>query len=120
VTRQSTDILSVADPLVGKALRFIRSRAEQATSVAMVERHVGLTRRALDVRFQRLIGRTVHHEIIRVRMERLAALLAQTDATLPQLADRLGFAHAEYMGVVFKRYAGRSPGQYRKASRASR
>jgi LacI family transcriptional regulator len=120
VTRQSTDILSVADPLVGKALRFIRSRAEQPTSVAMVERHVGLARRALDVRFQRLIGRTVHNEIIRVRMERLAALLAQTDATLPQLADRLGFAHAEYMGVVFKRYTGRSPGQYRKASRASR
>jgi LacI family transcriptional regulator len=120
VTRQSTDILSVDDPLVGKALRFIRGRAEQPTTVAMVERHVGLARRALDGRFQRLIGHTVHTEITRVRMERLAALLVQTDATLPQLADRLGFAHAEYMGVAFKRYTGRSPGQYRKAGRAGR
>jgi LacI family transcriptional regulator len=118
VTRQSSDILSVDDPIVARALRFIRERAEQQTSVAEVERHVGLARRALDIRFQRLIGHTVHSEITRVRMERLAALLAQTDATMPQLADRLGFPHAEYMGVAFKRFAGRSPGDYRRANRS--
>jgi LacI family transcriptional regulator len=118
VSRQSTDILSVDDPLVGKALRFVRERAELPTSVAQVERHVGLSRRALDLRFQRLIGRSIHGEILRVRMERLAELLEQSDATLPELADRLGFAHAEYMGVAFKRFMGTSPGSYRRASRA--
>ena len=117
VTRQSTDILAVDDAVVGKALRFIRDRAGQPTSVAEVSRHVGLARRALDLRFERLIGHTVHAEITRVRMERLAELLVQTDATLPQLADRLGFPHAEYMGVAFKRYSGRPPGEYRAANR---
>jgi LacI family transcriptional regulator len=120
VTRQSTDILSVDDPIVGMALRFIRERVEQATLVSMVERHVGLSRRALDLRFERLIGRSVHSEIMRVRMEHLADLLIQTDSTLPELAERLGFSHAEYMGVAFKRVIGRSPGEYRRANRAIR
>jgi LacI family transcriptional regulator len=118
VTRQSTDILSVDDPIVGKALRFIRDRADQATPVGAVERHVGLARRALDVRFQRQIGRSVHGEIMRVRMERLAEMLTRTNATLPQLAERLEFAHAEYMGVAFKRYMGRSPGDYRRVNKS--
>lgn len=116
VTRQSTDILSVDDPLVSRALRFIRDRADQGVTVLEVERQVGLARRALDIRFRRQIDRTVHGEIERVRMERLAELLMQTDATLPQLAERLGFGHAEYMGVAFKRYTGRSPGEYRRAN----
>jgi len=117
VTRQSTDILAVDDPLVAKALRFIRDRAEQATSITLIEHHVGLSRRALDIRFQRAIGHTVHTEVMRVRMERLADLLTRSDATLPELAERLGFSHAEYMGVAFKRFAGRSPGEYRRANR---
>ncbi|MEN2739621.1 DNA-binding transcriptional regulator [Microbacterium sp. X-17] len=117
VTRQSTDILAVDDPVVVRALRFIRERAEQPVSVSLVERHAGLARRALDIRFLKLIGHTVHSEITQVRMERLAQLLAETDATLPQLAERLGFPHAEYMGVAFKRYTGRAPGEYRRAAR---
>ena len=119
VTRQSTDILSVDDPLVGKALRFIRDRARFATPVELVERHVGLSRRALDIRFQRQIGRTVHAEITRVRMEQLAEMLVLTDATLPQLAESLGYGHAEYMGVAFKRFTGKSPGDFRRANRVN-
>jgi LacI family transcriptional regulator len=118
VTRQSSDILSVADPVVARALQFIRNRADEGTAVASVERHVGLSRRSLDYRFTQILGRTVHEEITRVRMERLADLLITTDWTLPQLAERLSFSHSEYMGVAFKRFTGKSPGEYRRANRS--
>jgi LacI family transcriptional regulator len=118
VTRQSSDILSVADPVVARALQFIRSRADDGTAVSTVERHVGLSRRSLDYRFTQILGRTVHEEITRVRMERLADLLITTDWTLPQLAERLNFSHSEYMGVAFKRFTGKSPGEYRRANRS--
>ncbi|HEY5224477.1 MAG TPA: DNA-binding transcriptional regulator [Microbacteriaceae bacterium] len=119
VTRQSSDILSVSDPIVARALQFIRDRVEWGTPVSSVQRHVGLSRRALDYRFVQILGRTVHEEITRVRMERLADLLIKTDWTLPQLAERLGFSHAEYMGVAFKKFTGKSPGEYRKANRSN-
>lgn len=89
------------------------------TSVRSVERHVGLSRRSLDYRFVNSVGRTVHEDILRTRMERVAQLLIDTDWTLAELAERLQFRHAEYMGVVFKRYNGVSPGAYRRANRTA-
>jgi LacI family transcriptional regulator len=118
VTRQSTDILRVNDQLVARALELIRNRAEVGLPVSAVQHHVGLSRRSLDYRFLQVIGRTVHEEITRVRMERLADLLIATDWTLPQLADRMGFKHSEYMGVAFKKFTGKSPGEYRRANRS--
>lgn len=114
VARQSSDLFSVEDELVGRALRIIRDHADQPVTVEEVLREVGLSRRALDLRFVHHLGRSVHAEIIRVRMERVADLLVTTDWTLHRIADRLGFRHAEYMGAVFKRHTGRSPGRYRR------
>jgi LacI family transcriptional regulator len=118
VTRQSSDILSVSDPLVARALRIIRDHADEGIPVSTVEHQVGLSRRSLDYRFLQVLGRTVHEEILRVRMERLADLLIRTDWTLSQLAERQGFSHSEYMGVAFKKFTGKSPGEYRRANRA--
>lgn len=118
VTRQSSDILSVNDQLVARALRLIRDHADDGVPVSTVQRHVGLSRRSLDYRFLQVLGRTVHEEITRVRMERLSDLLVNTDWTLPQIARRLGFNHSEYMGVAFKKFTGSSPGEYRRANRA--
>lgn len=116
VTRQSSDVFSVDDPLVAAALRFVRDRSDSGPTVAAVLRHVGLSRRALDARFVKLIGRTVHGEIVRARMAHVAELLTSTDWTLPQIADRLGFSHSEYMSVMFKKHTGMSPGAYRRAA----
>lgn len=113
-TRQSSDIFAIDDPLVAAALRYIRDHSDRAITVSAVLQHVGLSRRALDHRFSQLFGRTVHAEIVRVRMARVAELLTATDWTLPRIAERLDFGHAEYMGVVFKRHTGRSPGAYRR------
>ena len=57
----------------------------------------------------------MHDEIVRVRMDRVAALLSSTDWTLQRIAERLDFRHSEYMGVAFKRHTGNTPGEYRRA-----
>ncbi|MBN9193557.1 DNA-binding transcriptional regulator [Microbacterium sp.] len=117
VTRQSSDLRSVSDPLVAKAMQLIRDRADEGITVVAVQRAVGLSRRSLDYRFVAMLGRSVHEEITRVRLERVADLLVETDWTLSKIAERLNFSHSEYMGVAFKRVMGRSPGEYRRANR---
>ena len=117
--RQSSDIFSVDDPVVARALRFIRENAAASTTVSTVLRHVGFSRRALDHRFVSLVGRTVHAEIVRARMAQVADLLTSTDWPLQRIAERLQFSHAEYMGVMFKKHTGRSPGEYRKFARGA-
>jgi len=117
VTRRSTDVLTIDDPAVAKALRFIRDNAHRAVRVDEVARHVGLARRSLDLRFTTAIGRTTHDEIDRERMNEVADLLLHTDWTLPRIAEHLAFSHAEYMSVAFRRRFGKPPGEYRRTAR---
>lgn len=112
-SRQSTDVLAIDDREVASAVRFIREHACEGINVADLMRAVSLSRRVLEQRFQRLIGRTPHAEILHVRLSRVQRLLAETDLALYQIAERTGFEHVEYLSVAFKRELGKTPRQFR-------
>ena len=69
IPRQSTDLMAVDDPEVVAALKFIRSHAGEPLKVNDVLKHVAMSRRSLEMHFQRAISRTIHEEIMRVRIE---------------------------------------------------
>ena len=114
--RQSTEVLAIDDRGVARALQFIRDHACEGIQVADVLRAVPLSRRVLEQRFQRLLGRTPHGEILRVRLERIKRLLAETDLPLRLIAERTGFDHVEYLSVAFRRETGQTPSLYRRAA----
>jgi LacI family transcriptional regulator len=118
VTRMSSDIIAVEDPYVSDAIQFIREHAYEDLLVNDLLRHIPLSRRSLDHRFHQTLGRTVHEEIIQVRMKLVMRLLAETDWSMPQIAEKLNFKHPEYMSVAFKKFSGLSPGAYRDKYRA--
>ncbi|GGD83394.1 XylR family transcriptional regulator [Paenibacillus nasutitermitis] len=113
ITRMSTDAIAVEDKYVSDAVQFIRQHAYEDINVEDVLRRIPLSRRSLDSRFVKALGRTTHEEIILIKMKLLTRLLAETDMTLQAIAERIGFKYAEYMSTVFKKYAGISPGAYR-------
>jgi LacI family transcriptional regulator len=113
VARQSTDILAVDDPDVAAAVRFIRANACRGIGVADVLRAVPVSRRVLEARFVKILGHTPHEEIVRVQIGRTKEILAQTELPLAAVADRVGFAHPEYLSVAFKKATGLTPGVYR-------
>jgi LacI family transcriptional regulator len=116
-TRQSTDVVAVEDRTVAMAMRFIREHAFEGINVQDVLRAVPQSRRRLESQFQHFFGRTPHEEILRVQVERAKILLLQTDLPLPEVAERAGFKHSEYLSVVLKRLTGLPPGQYRAQHR---
>jgi len=113
-TRQSTDILAIDDRDVASAVRFIREHACDGIQVGDVLRQVPLSRRVLESRFRKLVGRTPHDEILRIKLDRVKRLLTETDLTLETVADRAGFRHVEYLSVAFKRVTGMPPSRYRE------
>ena len=115
--RQSTDVLAMADRDLAEAVRFIRAHACERISVDDVAAHVAISRTVLKRRFRTLLGRSVHEEIVRVRINRARELLAQTDMPIRQVAVKAGFEHQEYLGVVFKARTGATPAGYRRQSR---
>lgn len=118
--RQSTDVVAVADARVAAAVRFIRERAETGIDVSDVLRAVPMSRTLLERRFKQLLGHTPHEHIQRVRLERVKAMLASTDLPVGAVAERVGFEHAEYLSVAFRRATGLTPREYRQRHRAGR
>lgn len=118
--RQSTDVLAIDDPVVVKALRYIREHACEGLQVADILRVVPVSRRVLEARFRARLHHTPHEEIVRVRIDRVKQLLAETELTLEAIASRTGYEHAEYMSVMFRREMGTTPGRYRESFRTRR
>jgi LacI family transcriptional regulator len=116
-TRQSTDVLAVEDAHVARAVRYIRDHACEGISVSDVLRVVPQARRLLERRFKKILGHTPHDEILRVQLDRVKTLLAQTDLPLAEIAARTGFTHVEYLSVVFKKHVGQPPSRFRAENR---
>jgi len=114
VVRRSTDIQSIADQAVAEAVRYIREHACGEICVEGVAAHVALSYTTLKRRFQRVLSRSLHDEITRVRIERGRELLSETEMTLPQIAQATGFCHQAYFGAVFKSQTGMTPSQFRE------
>jgi LacI family transcriptional regulator len=78
-------------------------------------RSIPLSRRVLENRFVKLLGKTPHQAILQQRLERVHTLLRESDLPLDKIAAQAGFEHTEYMSVVFRKHFGMPPGTYRKS-----
>jgi len=114
--RQSTDVTAVDDPLIAKAMQFIREHACNGINVEDVLKAIPLSRRLLESRFRKATGKTPHEMITQRRLSRVALLLRDTDLSQEEIARRCGFEYAEYMNTLFRKQHGMSPGVYRKNS----
>ena len=115
-TRQSTDTLAIDNREVATAVRFIREHACAGINVEDVLSAVPLSRRVLESLFRKYLGRTPHEEIVRLKVERVKMLLAETDLSMAEIARCAGFLHVEYLSAAFKRTVGVAPSQYRRQS----
>lgn len=115
--RGSTDILSVDDPEVADALRFIRENAGRPITVSDVLQAVPVSRRSLERRFATTLARTPAEEIRKVHLERAQQLLVETDLSIAAVASAAGFGSPEYMSQAFKAVWHTTPLKYRSRIR---
>jgi LacI family transcriptional regulator len=118
--RHSSDVFAVEDADVRQALRLIQARGCSGLVAADVATAVGLPRRLLDRKFQRFLGRTIHDELLRMKLAEAKRLLVETDEKLLVVSAHAGFSHAAQLCNVFKAAVGVPPMQFRKAARTNR
>lgn len=119
VARRSSDASGFQDEIVTEAIKFIRDHADQPIRINDVERALNVSRRVLENRFERTVGRSPASVLRRVRLERAAVLLRDTDLAIPEIALRCGFNHTESFIRSFKRTLGDVPSQFRRQNRRS-
>lgn len=60
------------------------------------------------------LGRTIHGEIKRARVERVVQMLLETDMTVSQIAYALGWSSEKHIAREFKAIKGVTPLAFRK------
>ncbi|MBN2860802.1 MAG: substrate-binding domain-containing protein [Sphaerochaetaceae bacterium] len=115
VERESTQLMLMHDPVVMKALVYIRDYACQGISVEDVAAYIGSSRRNLELRWRRVRDRTILEEITAFRLQRAKRLLRETTSTIESIAHECGFNTAQRLYSLFHRYVGCTPGEWRLA-----
>ena len=115
VPRQSTDSYASDHPKVALALRYIAESANRRIKVNDVVNAVATNRRTLERNFREFTGRTISHEISRMRIERAKRLMTESDHSFKELAAELGYRNSDHFYKSFLRAEGQTPSSFRKA-----
>lgn len=114
VTRQSTDIVAVDDAVTAKALSYIREHYRKGIAVTDIARAACVSRRVLEIRFRKVMQRSVYEEVLRLRMNQACLLLIESNLSVAQIAEALNYDEIKYFSRAFKQVIGLSPLAYRK------
>jgi LacI family transcriptional regulator len=106
-------------PHVMRARHFIRQYACQGIKTDQVAEYVGISRSSLEAHFRTELGRSVHDEILRLRLEAATGYLARGGCNLTDVAIRCGFTSSQYMHSVFKRELGCTPRAWQERQRGA-
>ena len=110
----STDLTAVADPRLGRALRYIREHIHEKCPVVAVAQHAGLSRRVLENLFRQQLKTTPFKELRLLRLERACQLLRETNDSLDTIVERIGYSCRSRFATDFRRHMGVTPVRYRK------
>ena len=95
------------------ATQYIQDNIEQAPTVSEVAAYCGVSERQLSRIFAGE-GQSPAEIIRAQRVRRIEELLADPSLSLKDIGDRMGFSDEYYFNAFFKKYAGMTPGAYRK------
>jgi LacI family transcriptional regulator len=114
VTRGSSDILAIKDDAVSKVVSYIREHAHRPVHVSDTLQVVPLSRRAMEVRFKKQMGHTIHEELQKQRLQIACRLLKESNAPIASIAKSSGFKSHQRFAAVFKQAMGMSAAAYRQ------
>lgn len=114
VPRASTDVVLFGDPIVERAVACIRLNAGTPLTVKDIARHVSVSQRLLELHFKRVLGHTVHDEIMLTRLSRIKRILHETTDSIETIALNSGFANSSHLSTSFKRAFGITPSAFRR------
>ncbi|MCC5807474.1 MAG: substrate-binding domain-containing protein [Opitutales bacterium] len=117
ITRASTEVIAVGDPLVERALRHARDNLRSLQSVDQWVRALGTNRRQLERTFRAATRESPYSALIRLRVLRARDYLIQTDASLVDIAELCGFSRPEKLSHHFRRVTGEPPSKVRRRER---
>lgn len=102
-----------------KTYAILAEQFDNPPTIAALSRHVGLNRNKLFYGFKTLFACTISDFIQERRLEEGKRLLHETDLSVLEIANRVGFRHQCNFSTAIKRRFGSTPSQLREQDASS-
>jgi AraC-like DNA-binding protein len=105
---------SIQDPQVQKAVQALHEDCARQWTLEALASHAGLSRTSLAERFRKTMGNTPLNYLRTVRMQKAMSALSESQRSLEQIAQEVGYQDAFSFSKVFKRTLGIAPREFRR------
>lgn len=100
-------------PQIRSVCDYIQLNLEKPLTTKEIAKRIGYADYYLTKKFKSEMGITLTEYIQNARIEAAKMLLTTTDHSIQVISDRLQFTTRSYFGVVFHKYTGMAPAEYR-------
>jgi AraC-like DNA-binding protein/ligand-binding sensor protein len=97
-----------------RAERFIWENYTRKICLKEIAEASGLSAPYFSSIFKEEMGENLSTYLNRLRVERAATMLIESDMSLNKIAEACGFEDQSWFSKIFKSYTGKSPGKYRE------
>ena len=105
---------SILDPQVHRAVQAMHADCAHQWTLEELATHAGLSRTSLAERFRKSMGNTPLNYLRTVRMQKAMSVLSESERSLEQIAQEVGYQDAISFSKVFKRTVGVAPREFRR------
>lgn len=101
-------------PLYREVLSYLHNNYTNNITISDIQNHCHFSPTQIRKVFKKYSGFTINAYILKLKMSSAANLLKTSDLKINQIADRLGYADANYFMLQFKKYYGVTPSEFRR------
>jgi len=105
---------ALADPDIRRVIGLMHAMPAEPWTVASLAQRVAMSRSTFSARFSTLVGKPPLEYLTEWRMHKARWLLRTTRAEMKEVASQVGYESPAAFSRAFLRWAGRSPGAYRR------
>lgn len=109
-------LAALSDKQMSQAIRSMHDEPAHDWTVAELAQRVHMSRSSFALKFKDALGMSPMEYLTRWRMLLAEERIANTDDSVSTIAESLGYESPSAFTQVFKKFAGCSPRQYRRAS----
>ena len=102
---------------IRRVIQYIENNYNQDSSNEIIGEYIHFNPSYLNRIFKQHTGHTIHGFLIRYRMNLAMDLLHTSSAPINEIAISVGFSDIPHFIKSFKKFTGKTPGEYRSQSK---